>query len=206
MTRSSSVIALFLLLYVGLALASPHADATVVVDPAAAASNDIEIIAEVEGTACDSSGTDDNSIGSAIDITDSATIAGTYTMVSMTDFVGESFGSPNRTIPAGEPTSVTLNDDDLGEISVTIQVDGTFVFTRTTYNVAFNIAMTLEGFGNFSDSTTDAGTYTVSGGQMSIMSNDPGSGETGPEVFTISADGNRLTMSDEESRFVLEKQ
>ena len=51
MTRSSSVIALFLLLYVGLALASPHADATVVVDPAAAASNDIEIIAEVEGTA-----------------------------------------------------------------------------------------------------------------------------------------------------------
>jgi hypothetical protein len=160
-------------------------------------------------TACDSGGTDDaggGSSGSAIDITDTATIAGTYSMVSMTDLVGESFGSPNLTIPAGEPTSVTLNDGDLGEINATVQVDGTFVFTRTTYDVTFSIAMSIEGFGNFSDSTTDAGTYTVSGGQMSIMSNDPDSGETVSEVFTISADGNRLTMSDDESRFVLEKQ
>lgn len=126
-------------------------------------------------------------------------------MVSMTDLIGESFGSPNLTIPAGEPTSVSFTDED-GTINATIQVDGTFVFTRTTYNVTFNIAMSVAGIGSFSESTTDAGTYTVSGGQMSITSNDPDPGEAVSEVFTISADGNRLTMSDDEARFVLEKQ
>jgi hypothetical protein len=159
-------------------------------------------------TACDSSGTDDadgGSSGSAIDITDTATIAGTYRMVSMTDLLGESFGSPNLTIPAGEPTSVTFTDED-GTINATIQVDGTFVFTRTTYDVTFNIAMSVAGIGSFTESTTDAGTYTVSGGQMSILSNNPDPGETVSEVLSISADGNRLTMSDDETRFVLEKQ
>lgn len=157
-------------------------------------------------TACDSGGTNDaDGSGSAIDITDTSTIAGTYNMVSMTDLVGETFGAPNLTVTAGEPTSVSFTDED-GTINATVQVDGTFVFTRTTYNVTFNIAMSVEGFGSISESTTDAGTYTVSGGQMSILSNDPDPGETVSEVFTISADGNRLTMSDNETRFVLEKQ
>jgi len=159
-------------------------------------------------TACDSGGAneaDGNGDNSEIDISSTASIAGSYQLVSMTDMTGETFGAINRTVAAGEPTSVSFTDED-GTINATIEVDGTFVFTTTTYNVNLSFAMTVEGFGSLSESTVDSGTYTLSGGQMRISSNDPDPDVSDSETFSLSAVGSQLTMTNNEASFVLQKQ
>ena len=155
-------------------------------------------------TACDSGNANEAS-NSEIDITSTASIAGTYHLVSMTDLTGDTFGALNRTIPAGEPTSISFIDED-GTINGTIEVDGTFAFTTTTYTVNLSFTMSVEGFGTVTDSTTDSGTYTLSGGQMRISINDPESGESTTETVSLSSTGNRLTITNDESSFVLQKQ
>ena len=128
----------------------------------------------------------------AIDLNDPSTFPGTYDLVSLTDKGGD-FGVPDATFTAGEPLQLFFQ----GVPILTITITGSLVLTETKYT----ITQSVEIAGGGTETETDTGTYFISGSTSSAISDDGGT-----ETFTISVSGNRLTLENDEIKFVFEKQ
>ncbi len=131
-----------------------------------------------------------------IDLDDTATLSGTYSLVSMTDKVGEIGLPPGTTINAGEAYTFTENS-----ISASITMTGTLTLTETRYTVNMTTRITVLGQSE-TETDIDTGTYSIQGSTMTIVSDEP---NTDPETFTISVNGNQLILENSETRVVFEK-
>lgn len=132
-----------------------------------------------------------------IDLSDPSTFPGTYKLISITETSGEDLPA-GLTIQAGEPTSVTIGGD-----AVILTVTGTLTLTESRYTFSITIKVAISGFPEQTETETDTGTYSVSGSTMTIVSDDP---EEGTQTFTISASANEMTLEDDDSKLVFEKQ
>jgi len=82
-------------------------------------------------------------------------------------------------------------------------VDGDLELTSTRYMFVFTISASTGGFPAFTEVDEDEGTWTVSGNTLTRDSDEQGEG---PEDLSISADGDRITIEDEDARFVFEQE
>lgn len=153
------------------------------------------LVAVTFSTGCDSS-----SDSSDIDLDDPATLVGRYHLVSVVDKQGHLSGQEGAQFEAGEPRSFTEVED--GETFVlTITLDGTLELTSNRYTFLFTINVTTAQFPPFIDSEEDEGTWSVSGNTLTLDSDED---QEGPNDLQISADGDRITIEDESTRFVFE--
>lgn len=120
---------------------------------------------------------------------DPGSLAGTWTLVSLTD------KTVNLTLQAGVPTPIP------GGGGATLTVTGSLVLTDTRYTFSFTVTTNIPGQAPQTDTEFSAGTYTING--STLVTIEDGSGET--DSLTISREGNRLTIEDNESRFVFQK-
>jgi len=125
-----------------------------------------------------------------IDLDDPATLAGSYTLVSITDKTGEDFGQAGLTIKAGEPTIITVEEQGIS-VTMTITITGTLTLTETTFTFSETVTFAISGLAETTETEADNGTYTISGSTMTLVSDD----ETeDPETGTISVSGSQLTI------------
>jgi heat shock protein HslJ len=120
-------------------------------------------------------------------------LAGTYTFVSLTDKI------ENFTINAGDMVDL----DGPGALPAGA-LTGTLELTETTFTFTF----TITPAGAAPITLTASGTYTISGSTLTavtIGSTVPGL-EVGTETLEISLSGNRLTLEDDETKLVFDKQ
>ena len=130
---------------------------------------------------CMNCGDDDNPLAPS-------SLAGTWNLVTFTD------KENNVTVNAGEAT-------DIGG-GILFTVTGSLVLTETRYTFTLSITFSIPGFPPETDTETSTGTYSISGSTLTIV--EDGTGET--DTITISASDDRLTLEDDESKLVFEKQ
>ena len=120
-------------------------------------------------------------------------LAGTYTFVSVTDKVD------NITTNTGD----TQDLDGPGPLPGGA-ITGSLELTETTFT--FTIIVTPTGAPSVT--VTASGTYTISGSTMTttVTSSTIPELEVGTDTFTISLSGNRLTLENDETRLVFDKQ
>jgi len=133
-----------------------------------------------------------------IDLNDSSTLAGSYRLVSVTDYSGEMGPATGITFVSGEPVSIQVEEG----VTATMTITGTLTLTETRYSMSMTVTMAALGASN-SDTTTDTGTYSIQGSTMTIVSDDEGEG---PDSMTITVDGNKITLKDSDMNIVFEKQ
>ena len=136
-----------------------------------------------------------------IDLDDPSTLAGSYTLVSLTDKTGEDFGQAGLTITAGEPTTITVEEQGIS-ITITITITGTLTLTETTYTFSETVTFAISGLPETTETEADNGTYTISGSTMTIVSDDEAED---PETGTISVSGSQLTIDFEDDVTVVFK-
>lgn len=122
-------------------------------------------------TGCDSNDSDSGSVFDLI-VDDPTILIGTYDIVSMTDKIGEQFGTPGQKFEAGEKLNVTVDG-----VSVTVLLEGTLVLTDHLFTFRNTIAVTWPGLEVHSEIDEFAGSYTVIGNTLTTFSDVPGGGE-----------------------------
>lgn len=125
-----------------------------------------------------------------IDLDDPSTLAGSYKLVSVTDKTGEDFGQAGLTIKAGEPTTITVEEQGTS-ITMTVTITGTLTLTETTYAFSETVTFAISGFPETTETEADNGTYTISGSAITLLSDDEAEG---PETGTMSVSGSQLTI------------
>jgi hypothetical protein len=136
-----------------------------------------------------------------IDLNDPATFPGTYKIASFTDLTGENFGQAGVTFKTDEPTTITLQEGET-TVSMTMTLTGTLTLTETRYAFSQTMKMSFLGLAEETATDTDAGTYTIEGGTITIVSDD----ETeDPETGSISVNGAEMTLEFADMKIVLKK-
>lgn len=133
-----------------------------------------------------------------------ALLEGSWELTSMRDKTGELFGDPDRELQAGQPATYTTSQNGQS-FTTTFLVDGQLSFAQSRYNVSFDITVSISGLGSNTESLLDTGTYTVDGSQLITTSDDPDPDDPVSDVVTWSISGSSLTLEDDETRMVFER-
>jgi len=115
-------------------------------------------------------------------------LVGTWNLVTFTD------KGDNYTVNAGEAT-------DIGQ-GIIVTITGTLVLTETRYTATSSFTVSNPGFPPATEAIASTGTYSTSGSTLTIV--EDGTGET--DTITISTNGDRLTLEDDDVKVVYQKQ
>ena len=137
-----------------------------------------------------------------INLDDPSTISGSYKLVSVTDKTGEDYGQAGLTIKAGDPTTITVEEQGIS-VTMTITITGTLTLTETTYTFSETVTFAISGFPETTETEADNGTYTISGSAMTLVSDDEAED---PETGTISVSGSLMTIDFANFTVVFKKQ
>jgi hypothetical protein len=150
--------------------------------------------------ACYQSGSDD--ADQSINADDTASLAGTYDLVSITSKSDEIWGI-GTVIVAGQTNTFEVPFDG-GSLPVTLQISGTVTFTATGFSTNFPNTISLFGETQ-SEVTQESGSYSVSNSKMTTVSDDPEDRFIGSSTFGLSASGKDLTLDDSIATLLLRK-
>ena len=137
-----------------------------------------------------------------IDLDDPSTFAGSYKLVSVTDKTGEDYGQAGLTITAGDPTTITVEEQGIS-VTMTITITGTLTLTETTYTFSETVTFAISGFPETTETEADNGSYTISGSAMTLVSDDEAEA---PETGVISVSGSQMTNDFADFTVVFKKQ
>jgi len=140
-----------------------------------------------------------------INLDDPSTFPGTYEMKSMTFKTGDADAGfpPGTTVEGGKQTTFSYTDDDTGiSFNAQVKVTMTMILTADRYTQTSKIEISIPGFQIPSETTTEMGSYSLQGNQLTVTPDDPDEGES---VLTVSASGSEMTVEDAEVKMVLRK-